>query len=252
MGEILSHWLACLYEVEIRVDLIAFENGAAGHLLSNIPVLLIDAVSLVVLSGLIACTHVFRKRNRLSDRLFLAMVVMDIILAVSDVVMDLFAGFGMGNAGIIGSLFYSIATLGSYLIAAFAVLYLLCFLPGGEGLLRKWYRLCLIPVICIFVILIVNFFDVTVFTVTEDWVYLYGPYSWLVMSGLAVYAAAALPILWQINKPGIIPFLFVIFNVAYTQGMLFDISFLVLSFTAVLVFLLVEDMNRSFHREAGS
>ncbi len=61
--------------------------------------------------------------------------------------------------------------------------------------------------IYIVVLLIINFFDVMIFTVTEDWVYLYGPYYQLVMPGLAVYAAAAFPIIWRINKSAIIPFL---------------------------------------------
>ena len=232
------------------MSLAGFENQVAGHLLSNISVLLIDTVSIIVLIGLIACTHVFRKRGRLSDRLFFVMVIMDIVLAVSDIVFDLFAGFGMENARIIGSFFYSIATFGSYLIAAFAILFLLCLLPEGEKVLKKWYKLCFIPVIYILIVLIMNAFDVLVFTVTEEWIYLYGPYFQLIMPGLALYAVVAVLIIWRINKPGIILLLLIVYNVLSTEGLYFDISFMVISFTAILVYLLVEDMNRNFHGEA--
>ena len=64
------------------------------------------------------------------------MVIINTILAVSDIVIDLFAGFGMGYAKIIGKFFYSIATLGVYLLAAFAILFLLCLLPEGEAVFK--------------------------------------------------------------------------------------------------------------------
>ncbi len=111
----------------------------------NISVLLIDGVSLAVLLGLVASTHVFRRRGRLSDRLFFAMVIMNLILAVSDIVIDLFAGFGMRYAKITGKLFYSIATLGVYLLAAFAILFFSVSFRKEKLSLRNGIRYALFP-----------------------------------------------------------------------------------------------------------
>ncbi len=64
------------------------------------------------------------------------------------------------------------------------------------------------------------------------------------------YVAAAILILWKINKLGIIPLLLIAVNLLFAGELFFDISLVVLGFTTVLVYLLVEDMNRSFHKEA--
>ena len=95
---------------------------------SSIATILIDALALLYLVGIIVCTRAYRKRGRLSDKIFFAGLILNIALAVSDAMIICCCGYTAAGVMFFGSVQMVLHTVMGFI----TVLYLSSFLPSGE------------------------------------------------------------------------------------------------------------------------
>ena len=136
-------------------------TGAAGSII-------MDVTSLFFMGGLLIYTSLYRQRGRLDDRLFFALVLVNMVLAVADALTYLWEGSANPSVRVlimIGNIvFYAAFELFPY----FYLLYLDFRVYGSKDRLRKLKVLYGIPCFVILAMLLLNLWTGWLFVIGED------------------------------------------------------------------------------------
>ena len=224
-------------------------HGVINLTYTNAATIFVDMAAMFFLLGMIPCTRVYRKRGRLSDRLFFAMLLVDIVMAAGDAMVDFFSLSSFSVRGGLAIFGGSVTNICFCFFCMLLVLYLMCFLPSGEELVKKRYKISLIPAVATTVLIVINLFTGFLFYVDPDTgFYLHGDFYNLVFIQLIIYAVAGNLILWKVNRLGILLFLILIATRLIMESLFVSVSSTPFVFAVVLVYCLVGSMNRSFHQ----
>ena len=223
-----------------------FGGGTFFLYYSSIANILIDITAFLYLMGIIVCTRIYRKRGRLSDKVFFAALILDMILAVSDIM--LIACCGHTAAGVM--FFGSIQMILTAVMGFITVLYLTGFQPSGEELIKKRWKIYAIPAVIMAVLVVINLFtDVLFFIDPLEQDYLFGSVYELIYVTIAVYTIIAFVILWRVSKRGMIALILLLAAGTLLSTVYYDINTMVFDYAVLLSYMLVGSMNRAFHEE---
>ena len=212
--------------------------------------IIMDIASLFFMGGLLVYTDLYRKRGRLDDRLFFAMILINMILAVADALTYLMEGSGYTGTRsvmIAGNLVFFTA------FEIFPYLYLLYLdyriSRSKEQARRKklWFG---IPCALILIPLLLNPLTGWFFSVNADGIYEPGPWNSLVFVPVIFYFAVSLFRVRKINVRLVwLGILLIVTRVAW--GIWFrDISSTALTYTLFLVCAHIHVMNQPLTEES--
>ena len=166
--------------------------GTAGSLI-------MDTASLFFMVGIVNYTRLYRKRGRLDDRLYFAMIVVNIAMSVADGLAYFLEGrqLPMVRETIIAAnaVFFASFALFGYLM----MLYLHYRAYGDSERLRKIKIPAAIPLALLFALILLNSRTGWLYTVGEDAIYHSGPLNNLVFVPTALYFAVGEVLAYKIN-----------------------------------------------------
>ena len=166
--------------------------GTAGSLI-------MDTASLFFMVGIVNYTRLYRKRGRLDDRLYFAMIVVNIAMSVADGLAYFLEGrqLPMVRETIIAAnaVFFAAFALFGYLM----MLYLHYRAYGDSERLRKIKIPAAIPLALLFALILLNSRTGWLYTVGEDAIYHSGPLNNLVFVPTALYFAVGEVLAYKIN-----------------------------------------------------
>ena len=216
--------------------------GTAGSIIMN-------AASILFMGGLLIYTALYRQRGRTDDRLFFAMVLVNMALAFTDGVSYLAEGLAVPYAGTVlivcNTLFFTMSVVIPWLF----LLYIDFRAYGEKERLRKLKLWTAVPWLLFFAVLLINLKTGWIFTVGEDNIYRAGPFNSLFFVPAAFYAALALV---RVSRIGMrLVFLGVLLiGARIGLGIWFrEISSTAFIYTLFLVCAHIQVMNRSLNEE---
>ena len=218
-------------------------DGIAGSII-------MDAASLFFMGGLLIYTSLYRKRGRLDDRLFFAMIAVNIALAVADGTAYLlerriveFAGSAISVCNIV---FYAAFSIFPYLY----MLYLDYRVYKDTKRIRKRKLVGGIPCFLLLILLLANLKTGWLYYVGEGNIYYFGPYNNLVFLPVAIYFLVSLYLVYRIN-PRLILLALLLLASRIAFGRWFrSISSTAFIYTLFLVCTHIYVMNRPLNEEA--
>ena len=159
--------------------------GTAGSII-------MDIASLFFLAGMLVYTSLYRKRGRMDDRLFFAMIVINAVLAAVDVAVSLLEGNAMTGVRLMmitGNMVYCTG------IALFPFIYLLYLdyrVYQDSERIKKMRTVYSIPCLFLLALLFINLKTGWIFTIGEDTIYHFGWLYNIVFLPAAFYYLASL------------------------------------------------------------
>ena len=271
-------------EVDVEFDVTADHNIAIGvayesdHLHLNATdatSVSINVVALFFLLGLFFCTRIYRRRGRLCDKLFFAMIITNVMMAVSDAMIGLLNQSAVSFAGPLIRFSGTVLFIGLSVELVLLVLFLMSLLEGGEKLVSKYYRFISVPAVAMIVMMIINVFgefifsvdpragkftfddlyntyyvEGTTFTFYEDTgvgAYNHAGLYFLIFIEAAIYILIAVAMLWMKSKVGILMFAANFAVWLYMKMTVPEISLVPFICTIIILYMLVLTMNQSFH-----
>ncbi len=217
-------------------------DGSAGSII-------MDLSSLFFMAGLLLYTAAYRRRGRLDDRLFYAMIIINIALAVADGLTYLVDGSGYAGTRpimIVGNLvFFSAFEIFPYVY----MLYLDYRAYQDKQRVRRIKLLYGIPCCLILILILFNLLTGWIFTVDAEGVYAAGPLNDLVFLPVLFYFVCSLLRVRKINiRLAYLGILILLSRVGW--GIWFrDISSTALTYTLFLICTHVHVMNRPLFEE---
>ena len=214
---------------------------------------IIDIIAMFLLLGLIQLTRIYRQRGKLKDKIFFAMLLLDLLMTVTDISVELLNYSTSATLRVVMILTSTILTVAFQILCLLVLLYLICFLPGGAEKVKKNYKLYAIPALLASVMLIINIFGGFLFYAdSETGQYLHGPVYELVLVPTVIYAVMCIRTLWDVNRQGIFLFLMLLVVRLGLESAFRSVSSTPSVYAVVLIYLLVGTMNRSFHEEGDN
>ncbi len=220
------------------------EQGIAGSII-------MDATSLFFMGGILIYTSLYRQRGRMDDKLYFAMLLVNIVLAAADGMTYLLEG----NLVIAGRVLMSAGNTAFF--ASFEIFAFLYFLYidyrayQSEERLRRMMILDGIPCFLILAVLVINLKTGWIYSVGENNNYQAGPYNSLVFLPVAFYFLLSLIRIRRIS-------IHLVFLVALLMaarggwGIWFrDISSTAFTYTLFLVCTHIHVMNHPLYEEVS-
>ena len=154
--------------------------------------IILDIASLFFMAGILIYTSLYRKRGRLDGRLFFAMTLTNMIWAVSDLMVYLLEGSTFPGAKfllILGTIIFYVGTTD---FTWMFLLYMEYRLHQNLKRLKIYNTIFCIPCVLLLAALIISLKTGWIFTITEDNIFHYGPYSNLAFLPAAFYMLLAM------------------------------------------------------------
>ena len=218
--------------------------GTAGSLI-------MDTASLFFMAGILNYTYLYRKRGRLDDRLYFAMILVNVVMAVADALAYFLEGrdMPMVRETIIAAnvVFFTAFGFFGYLV----LLYLDYRAYWDKERLRKMKIPVAIPFLLLCVLLLVNLKTGWTYTIGEDAHYYAGPLNNLVFVPTALYFAGGEVLAYKINVRLVaLGALLIVSRIGW--GFMFrDISSTALTYTLFLVCIHLHVMNAPLMEETS-
>ena len=212
----------------------------------------IDCTAIFFLGGLIYYTTAFRRRGRLSDRLYFLILVTDIVAAIFDIMVDFFefrpvrfqATFMM-----LGSTVFSGAVI---CLGFLFMLYVLTFTDYGEVHIVARWKYWFIPAVIAMVVLIINIFTGWVTYVDpKDHQYYHGAFYYVAFVPLVVYLIVIIKCLWKFNRPAMFVLIALIVGRLIMEALFMSVSSTAFFVAVILTYLHVDVMNDEFNTEVS-
>ena len=219
----------------------------------TIGTIILNAVSLLLMAGILAYTSVYRKRGRPEDKLFLGMILTNMALAVGELLSYLLEYTTVpftrelmiaGN-----TIFYMALTFFSYLL----LVYIDYTIDPDAERVRKTKLLYGIPCFLIFVVMLINLKTGWIFSIGEGNVYQSGleDMTFLPVMPVWFYLLFSLfKVLWVNKQLGILGGSLILVRIAL-EIWARDISSTAFFFTLFLVILHLYVMNRPLYEEVA-
>ncbi len=140
----------------------------------NIGTVLIDGSTIFLLVGVFMVTGIMRKRGRAGDQIFVLLIVLDMIVAISDIITYLADGKSFQGARYYNMGGVSVFYMALLMLCMVWMQYCLVRFTDRSAPKRTEHRYLFIPGLLTEAVLVVNFFTGLVFSVDKDNVYHYG------------------------------------------------------------------------------
>ncbi len=217
--------------------------GVAGSII-------MDLAALFFMGALLIYTSLYRKRGRVDDKLFFAMIVCNMIVALSDMLIGLLEGASVPLRGLIltGNIVFYTA------VSFFPYQYLLFLNYRITRDLKHMKRMqipAVIPVILLVIALFVNLFTGWLFTVGADNIYRDGIVYHLVYLPALLYLALALIRGWKLSPRLVLIDLLLIALRIFLEYLFRDICSTAFIYTLFLVYVHIHALNRPLNEEAA-
>lgn len=210
----------------------------------------IDGTAIFFLGGLIYYTSAFRKRGRLSDRLFFMMLVTDIVAAVFDIMVDFFEfrpGPYSAAMMMAGSTVFNLAII---FAGSLLMLYALSYTENGVEKVRKSWKYWMIPAVVSAVFFVINLFTGWITYVDRaDNLYHHGPLYYVVYIPLYIYLLLAAVYLWKVNRSAVIILIALVAVRLIMEALFQSVSSTPFFVSVILTYLHVGEMNNEFDSE---
>ena len=166
---------------------------------SNAGSIIMNASSLFLMCGILTYTELYRKRGRMDDRLFFAMILCNIVLAFADGVSYLLEGSSypvVNGLMITGNIvFYTMCAVFPYLF----LLYLDYRAYDDKGRIKKMQLPAAVPWLLLFALLLINLKTGWLFSFSDDNMYHSGSLNNLVFVPVVIYFLISLSRICKIN-----------------------------------------------------
>lgn len=222
------------------------ENPLSDHAIISI---ILDITSLIILSGLLIYSSLFRKRGRLEDKLFFAALVTNFILAVTDSLSYISEGSHLIAAR---DLIYLESTLSYAAYAIFPYLFLIllyCSFQGEKKHLSSNDLILGIPCFIFLVILLFNFRTRWIFYIDNNNIWKAGSVPELIFVPVLFYYFLVTIRMLKINRHHVL-LLIIILAFGVMSDMLFNgVSSTAFVFAMFLTCTHINVMNRPLSEE---
>ena len=222
--------------------LVTVSDGMAGSII-------MDAASIFFLGGILIYTSLYRKRGRLDDKLFLAMIIINMELAVADGISYVVEGATVHGARAL-LIFCNIVFYSAFEIFLYVYLLYLDFRTRNDAVrIRKMKLPAFIPCFIMLVILFVNLKTGWIFSIDSNCMYHSGKYNTVVFIPAACYFLLSLMKVMHINFRLVLMGIFLV-GIRFLLGIWFrDISSTAFTYTLFLVCTHVHVMNQPLNEE---
>ena len=217
--------------------------GSAGNIIIN-------TAALFFMAGILIYASLYRRRGRLDDRLFFAMIVSNIVLAVADETSGLLEGSAFPGAKF---LMIAANVISFVACAVFPYLLLLYFdyrVDQDEARLKRVRLLYGIPCFVLIALQTINLKTGWIFSIGEDNIYHFGPLSDLVFLPVAFYYLLSLFRVRRIDARMVFPAILLIVARVCLGLWIRDIFSTAFVHTALLVCIHISVMSRPLSKEA--
>jgi hypothetical protein len=209
-----------------------------------------DIAAMLIIVGLIAYTSIYRRRGRMSDKLFFVVSLLTLIMAAADGVTYVLDGSSVAGAALISLIFNNIFFCLFEAFCGLTALYLYHRLREDEGVSKVMSGIILAPAAVMILMEIVNNFLPFLFyvdTVTNE--YIEYPMYYAIFIGPAIYAVFAVWVIAQIDKSVIWLFLLLLASRLFLGSLFRGVSSTALVFAIGLVFVHIHVMGSPFYEE---
>ncbi|MCR5654453.1 MAG: hypothetical protein K6G07_02290 [Lachnospiraceae bacterium] len=221
----------------------------AGLATDSIGLIYINCAAIILMCGIIIHTGIYRRRGFLVDRLFFAMLVLNICLASLDIFECVFGDRGLAQASVplwIENILFSIVAQVIWFLFA---LYFMCAVRR-EAQVRKYWKLYSIPMFVTFIAVFVNIFfgflyDVDMATGTFS----YGPFYNALYIAPLVYAVIICVQLGRLQKILIVFFILLLLIRFLPSLFLEGLSSTSFYFALIMTYLHIFRTNYDFQKE---
>ena len=216
------------------------------------PTMVLDLAAIFLMISMTVYTASYRKRGKISDRIYFAMIILNMVSALLDGFNSVFEkqnadGSGYSTFILAGHSFYVMTyTITSLLL----VLYLLAFY-GKEDKIRKTGIILGVFVCILAILVVINLFTGWIFSVNDvTGAYEYGPLRIIIYVPAYAYALLSMLLLWKNNNRRLL-FLIVFLVIARVilEIVFYEISTTPFVFAICLIYAHICMMNRSFYEE---
>ena len=221
---------------------------------SAVGTLMMDTAAICFLGGILVYTSMYRQRGRLDDKLFFAMILITIIMAVTEEFSFLIleSGIPVGTKLILGDI-----TVLHICFTVFPLLFLLYQdyrIYHSTSRLYKNLWLYSLPCLCTIIMIFFNltgrfFFSVTYLAEEKSMRCIREPYYFLIFINTVIYCLQVIYLMYRVSLSAV---LMLIVLVAARIGLgiwIRDISSTVFTFTLLLAYTHIIAMNQSFYEE---
>ncbi len=217
-------------------------GGAAGSII-------MDAASLLLMGGLLLYTSLYRKRGRLDDRMFFALIVINMVLAAADALTYMIDGSdypGIQAVLIVGNLVFFAAF---EIFPCLYMFYLDYRARRDEARIRRMLPWFSIPCAILLLLLPVSVLTGWIFSVDADGLYRAGPWNDLVFVPVAFYMLMSMLIVRRINTRLVLLELLIVCTRVLWGIWFREISSTALTYTLFLVCTHIHVMNQPLIEE---
>ncbi len=210
--------------------------------------IMMNFAAILLLAVIMVHTNMFRKRGFLTDKLFFALIIIDMVIAVTDSINYTlyFSSFNLADEVI--NVSDHLFCLAVELFMMFFLFYLASIKSEGENLKRK-FILYSIPMIIETICIIVNIFTKFMLYIDENNNYVETKYYVIIYLGVAVYGFLAAFELYRISKGLLVVLIAVVLIVPLWIVLTPDISSTAFYYGIILTYSHICMMNMEFYGE---
>ncbi len=212
--------------------------------------LIMDAAAIFLLIGTAVYTTIYRKRGRTIDRIYFALLVITVIMAISDGITYVLDGSTVPNSAVISLACNNIFFLTFELFCGLVIVYLDDSIHSDSEMALKRALIIMIPAIIMMVMILANNFGRFLYWVdpaTSEY-YQYPLYT-LVFAGPILYAVWGLYYVIKIDVKVLWLYLLLIAVRVFFGNIMQGVSSTALIFSMGLVFIHIHYMRLPFYDE---
>ena len=217
--------------------------GSAGNIIIN-------TASLFFMAGILIYASMYRRHGRRDSRLFFAMIISNMVLAVADEASGLLEGSAFPGARFLMIAANVISFIGCAVFPYLLLLYLEYRIDQDEARIKKITLLYSIPCFLLIALQAINLKTGWIFSIGEDNIYHFGPLSELVFIPVAFYYLLSFVRMRRIDARMVFPGILLIVARIGLGFWIRDIFSTAFVHTALLICIHISIMNRPMMKEA--
>ncbi len=220
---------------------------------NHLATIVMDIAAVLILIGVLYYTKLYRKRDRLDDRLYFWMVVITMIVAISDAIVYIVDGSKIPGAFLLNVLGDNVFYIAFEILAFLLFTYLDLRNHKDVKITEKRWVLYSIPaVISIIMTLANNFIHFIYWVDPATNTYNQSGLHNIIYVAPLLYSILALVVVWNINKKVIWLFVLLFFVRIVFGNIIADVSTTGIVMSTVLVFVHIHQMRLPFYEEVWS
>ena len=216
--------------------------GAAGNIIIN-------TAALFFMAGILIYASLYRKRGRLDDKLFFAMILSNMVLAAADEASGLLEGSVFPGARLLMLAVNMVSFIGCAVFPYLLLLYLDYRIDMDKARIRKMKIIYGIPCFLLIALQVINLKTGWIFSIGEDNIYHFGRWSNLVFLPVAFYYLLSLFRVRRLDVRLVLPGILLIASRIILGIWIRDIFSTAFIHTALLVCMHICIMNRPLSEE---